>query len=413
MTHDIILRVSNLSKAYKLYKNKSDRLKEALSFKNKQYSQLFYALNNISFDVKRGETIGIIGTNGSGKSTLLKILTGVVSPSEGQVEINGKVSALLELGAGFNVEYTGMENIYLNGTMMGFSREEMESRKDEIIAFADIGDYIHQPVKNYSSGMFARLAFAVAISVEPEILIVDEVLSVGDMRFQIKCMNRMKQMMENGTTILYVSHDISSVRRFCQRSIWINKGEMCAIGETNMVADMYSDFLKCNDVFVSEKVSEDEEKIEPFCAQPENGQIASIVGFEVMNSYGTITDTVTYNTPVTVRVTYDVYDTKVEDPVLGVALFSIDDEYICGLNTLLDNSRIPWKYGRNQFTLFYPDGLRVLGGKYYFDTALRDKTATVNIDYRKCVKEITVSSGYVAEGVFVIPHIWKNSPGNK
>lgn len=407
MTDDIILRVNNLSKAYKLYNSKGDRLKEALSLTHKQYSKTFYALKDVSFDVKRGETIGIIGTNGSGKSTLLKILTGVVAPTSGQVEIHGKVSALLELGAGFNPEYTGLENIYLNGTMMGFSHEEMESRKDEIIAFADIGEYIHQPVKNYSSGMFARLAFAVAISVEPEILIVDEVLSVGDMRFQIKCMNRMKQMMENGTTILYVSHDISSVRRFCQRSIWINRGEMRAIGETNMVADLYSDFLKCSDLPIFEKVATDDSDLEPFTAPTNGEQIASIVKFEALGKYGQVGECVDYNEPVSVRVTYDVYDLNVEKPVLGVALFSVDDAYVCGLNTLLDNQPIPWKFGRNQVVLHYPEGLRVLGGKYYFDTALRDKTATVNIDYRKCVKEITVSSGYVAEGVFVIPHVWR------
>jgi teichoic acid transport system ATP-binding protein len=196
-----IIKVEHLSKAYKLYDKKSDRVKEALSVSHKQYYKPFYALDDISYSVERGETLGIIGTNGSGKSTLLKILAGVTSPTSGTVVVGGKIAALLELGAGFNPEYTGIENIALNGTMMGYSKEKMEQRREGIIRFADIGEYINQPVKNYSSGMFARLAFAMAISLEPEILIVDETLSVGDMRLQIKCMNKMKSMMENGTTI--------------------------------------------------------------------------------------------------------------------------------------------------------------------------------------------------------------------
>lgn len=398
-----IIEVNHVSKAYKLYDKKSDRLREALS-RGKAYHHLFYALSDISFSVDRGETVGIIGTNGSGKSTLLKILTGVTTPTEGSFAVDGKISALLELGAGFNPEYTGMENVMLNGTMMGYTAEEMEQRREDIIAFADIGEYINQPVKNYSSGMFARLAFAVAVSVEPEILIVDEALSVGDMRFQLKCMDRMKQMMENGTTILYVSHDISTVRRFCKRCLWINQGSLQAIGDANEVADRYSDFLKCSEIRPLEAIITDEtEALPPFSAGS-GTQIAEIVDFKMRKV--TSEEVVMYDEPVEITVTYDVYDESVQDPVLGVALFSIDDQYVCGLNTLLDHINIPWKYGRNRFSLRYPQGLRVLGGKYYFDSALRDKTATVNIDYKKCIREFTATSGYVAEGKLVIPHVW-------
>ena len=300
---DTIIRVENLSKQYKLYQKKSDRLREAVSLTRKQYHKPFFALKDISFEITRGETIGIIGTNGSGKSTLLKILTGVVSPSDGYVQIDGRISALLELGAGFNPEYTGIENIKLHGTMMGFSEEEMVSKTEEIIAFADIGEYITQPVKNYSSGMFARLAFAVAISVEPEILIVDEVLSVGDMRFQIKCMDRMKRMMENGTTILYVSHDISSVRRFCQRCIWIQQGALRMIGETNEVCDLYSDYLKCSDLPVLEYKQTDDQDLEPFIEKDYGTQIASVVKFEVIDRFGNNINALSYRDPITVQVT--------------------------------------------------------------------------------------------------------------
>jgi len=411
MENNHIIRVSHLSKTYKLYDKKSDRLKEALSLRGKKLHSLFYALKDISFDVERGETIGIIGTNGSGKSTLLKVLTGVTSATAGNVQVDGKVSALLELGAGFNPEYTGLENIILNGSMMGFSAEEMVFRKEEIIRFADIGEYINQPVKNYSSGMFARLAFAVAVSVEPEILIVDETLSVGDMRFQIKCMDRMKQMMDDGTTILYVSHDINSVRRFCKKCMWIKQGELQAFGETNRVCDLYSTYLNCMDAVsagtmeIKENTDEPEKDDLPPFEDIKTGEIAKIIDFRIKREQNE-NQTIAYDEPLTITVIYDVYDTKIEAPVLGVALFSIDDRYICGLNTLLDEKPIPWQYGRNSYTLHYSLGLRALGGKYYFDTALRDKTATVNIDYKKCVREIEVSSGYVAEGIYVIPHEW-------
>lgn len=236
---DVVIKVEHLSKVYKLYDQKSDRLREALSFTDKKYYREFYALNDISFDVRRGETVGIIGTNGSGKSTLLKIITGVVAPSGGNYSVNGKVSALLELGAGFNMEYTGIQNIDLYGTMSGYTAEEMKTRREEIIRFADIGDYINQPVKNYSSGMFARLAFAAAISIDPEILIVDEALSVGDVFFQSKCFRKFDELMEKGTSILFVSHDTTQVRKMCSRVLWIEKGVQKMYGDSDEVCKAY------------------------------------------------------------------------------------------------------------------------------------------------------------------------------
>lgn len=235
------ISIKSLTKKYKLYSNKQDRLKEAVSLTHKKYHREFWALNNITFDVNKGETVGIIGTNGSGKSTLLKIITGVLTPSEGQVDIRGRISALLELGTGFNQEYTGIENIYLNGRIMGYSKKEMEVRVPEIIKFADIGEFIDQPVKTYSSGMFARLAFAVAINVDPDILIVDEALSVGDLFFQNKCFRKFKELKKKGVTILFVSHDISSVRQMCSRVLWIEKGEQRIFDQSSLVCDMYMD----------------------------------------------------------------------------------------------------------------------------------------------------------------------------
>lgn len=236
---DAIIKVEHLSKQYRLYDNKADRLREAISLSKKQYHTPFYALDDISFEVNRGEAVGIIGTNGSGKSTLLKILTGVVTQTSGVAQVNGRISALLELGAGFNSEYTGLENINLHCTMMGFSQEETKLRKEEIIKFADIGDYIEQPVKNYSSGMFARLAFAVAISVEPDILIVDEALSVGDVFFQSKCFRKFRELCARGVTVLFVSHDTETVKEMCSRVLWIESGKQRMFGNSVDVCNAY------------------------------------------------------------------------------------------------------------------------------------------------------------------------------
>ena len=200
------ITVKDVTKVYRLYDKPIDRLKESLSLTHKSYHKDFYALNGLSFNVEKGQTVGIIGTNGSGKSTILKIITGVLTPTTGQVDVEGKISALLELGAGFNMDYTGIENIYMNGTMMGYSRKEMDEKLQDILDFADIGDFVYQPVKTYSSGMFVRLAFALNINVEPEILIVDESLSVGDVFFQSKCYRRMEEIRQKGTTILMVTH---------------------------------------------------------------------------------------------------------------------------------------------------------------------------------------------------------------
>lgn len=260
---DTIVKITDLTKEYRLYDDPKDRVREVFSFTGKKYSRQFLALNGINIDVKKGETVGIIGTNGAGKSTLLKIITGVLPPSSGEVMVKGKIAALLELGAGFNQEYTGLQNIYLNGRIMGYTRKQMEARVDEIIAFADIGDFIHQPVKTYSSGMFARLAFAVAINVEPDILIVDEALSVGDLFFQNKCFRKFEELKSKGVTILFVSHDIASVRQMCSRVLWIDHGVQKIFGDCERVCDMYMDEKRKSMNEGVTSLSEDSRRITP------------------------------------------------------------------------------------------------------------------------------------------------------
>ena len=237
------ITVKDVTKVYRLYDKPIDRLKESLSLTHKSYHKDFYALNGLSFNVEKGQTVGIIGTNGSGKSTILKIITGGLTPTTGQVDVEGKISALLELGAGFNMDYTGIENIYMNGTMMGYSRKEMDEKLQDILDFADIGDFVYQPVKTYSSGMFVRLAFALNINVEPEILIVDEALSVGDVFFQAKCYRKMEEIKQRGTTILMVTHDMGSIIKYCDKVVLLNKGEFIAEGEPGHMVDLYKKIL--------------------------------------------------------------------------------------------------------------------------------------------------------------------------
>jgi lipopolysaccharide transport system ATP-binding protein len=245
-SNDIAIRVQNLSKCYQIYDNPRDRLKQFVMPRirriankpNKQYFREFWALKDISFEIKKGETVGIIGRNGSGKSTLLQIICGTLTPTSGSVETRGRVAALLELGSGFNPEFTGRENVYMNAAVLGLSKEEVDKRFDDIVTFADIGNFVEQPVKTYSSGMMVRLAFAVIAHVDADILVIDEALSVGDAFFTQKCMRFLRKFMENGT-VLFVSHDTGAVINFCQRAIWLNKGVSKFQGEPKEVAQKY------------------------------------------------------------------------------------------------------------------------------------------------------------------------------
>ncbi|WP_026510165.1 ABC transporter ATP-binding protein [Butyrivibrio sp. LC3010] len=239
---EIVVKADKLTKEYKLYESEMDRLKEAFNPFKKSYHKSFFALKNVSFEIRKGEKVGIIGSNGAGKSTLLKMLTEVLTATSGEMNINGKIAALLELGAGFNPDYTGIENINLNGKLLGFSQEEMKEKMEKIIEFADIGEFINQPVKNYSSGMFVRLAFATQIFSDPDVLIVDEALSVGDIRFQQKCYRAMDRLMKD-KTVLLVTHDTAAVTRFCDRVLWLDHGELKFDGDVGEGLQKYQEYI--------------------------------------------------------------------------------------------------------------------------------------------------------------------------
>lgn len=247
MSSDIAIKVENLSKCYQIYDKPHDRLKQSLyprvqrlfGMQPKQYFHEFWSLRDVSFEIRKGETIGIIGRNGSGKSTLLQIICGTLNQSAGSITTNGRIAALLELGSGFNPEFTGRENVYMNGAILGLSREEIDARFDDIASFADIGAFMEQPVKTYSSGMFVRLAFASNIMSDPEIMIVDEALSVGDMNFQAKCMTALTRIKESGATILFVSHDVGTVKSLCSRCVYLDGGKVVAVGPASDVTELY------------------------------------------------------------------------------------------------------------------------------------------------------------------------------
>ena len=265
--NDSVIKINNLSKEYKMFARKKDRLLQTIFHNKYKRYGTFKALDDLNLEIKKGEVVGILGKNGAGKSTLLKIVTGVVIPTSGEVSINGKVSSLLELGAAFNPELTGMENIYQHGQVMGLSNEEIDAKRQEIIDFADIGDHLYQPVKTYSSGMFARLAFACAINVDPDILIVDEVLSVGDMAFQFKCFKKFEQFKKNGKTILFVSHSVGDIQRNCTRTIILDCGRKIYDGAVKEGVERYKKIMvglggSLDDDEEAENEEENEENVE-------------------------------------------------------------------------------------------------------------------------------------------------------
>ena len=370
---DVAIQVEHLSKMYKLYNKPSDRLKEALGMKVKVREH--FALNDVNFQVSRGETVGIIGTNGSGKSTVLKIITGVVSPTKGEVKVDGRISALLELGAGFNGEYSGLENVYLNGTMIGFSKEEIDSKLDDILSFADIGDFIYQPVKTYSSGMFVRLAFAVAINIDPDILIVDEALSVGDVFFQAKCYRKFEEFKQKGKTIVFVSHDLNSISRYCDRVILLNKGNILDEGDPKKIVDLYKKILVQRDE-VPEELEQDEveESIQtgtefqrPFPRNPKvleyGDKEAEIVDFTLEDAHGIATNTIQKMEKFTIKMKVH-FKEDIDEVIYAFTIKDMRGTEITGTNTMFEKIPVePQKKGNTQIITFRQT-MNLQGGEY-------------------------------------------------
>lgn len=380
---EIAIQVKHLDKMYKLYNKPSDRLRETLGLKVPVREH--YALRDVNFQVERGETVGIIGTNGSGKSTILKIITGVLNPTAGEVTVNGRISALLELGAGFNMEYTGIENIYLNGTMMGFSREEVDARLQDILDFADIGDFVYQPVKAYSSGMFVRLAFAVAINIDPEILIVDEALSVGDVFFQAKCYRKFEEFKKMGRTILFVSHDLSSISRYCDRVILLNKGVKMEEGSPKQMVDMYKQLLVGQDPAKAEenKETQKENWSDQFQVNPNmleyGSKLAEIVDFAVLDENGLCTNTIEKGSSFQIKMKV-VFHESIQEPIMAYTFKDIKGTEITGTNTLFEKMAVEHSEAGDTCTVTFRQDMFLQGGEYLLSfgcTGYKDGEFTV------------------------------------
>ena len=387
---DVIINVEHLDKMYKLYNRQRDRVKDALGLGRKE--QLYkehYALRDVSMQVRRGETVGIIGTNGSGKSTILKIITGVLSPTSGTVEINGRISALLELGAGFNMEFTGIENVYLNGTMNGFSEEEIDGRLEAILEFADIGEFVNQKVKTYSSGMFVRLAFALAINIDPEILVVDEALSVGDVFFQNKCYHKFEEFKKNGKTILFVSHDLSSISKYCDRVILLNQGEKMAEGQPKEIIDMYKKVLvnqTSSAMSGSEKVDENGRLISSLNRNVKDGLwksymtlnpsndtygsgLAEIEDFCLIDNSGNISNTVIKGDTYSVKVKA-VFHASISEPILAVSVKNRMGVEITGTNTMFEKLSTGECRDGDEIVAVFSQKMMLQGGDYLISLGL-------------------------------------------
>lgn len=437
MSDDIAIRVRDVSKLYKLYDKNSDRFREALGLTRKKLYHEHYALHHINFDVKRGETVGIIGTNGAGKSTILKIITGVLTPSDGTVEIHGRISALLELGAGFNQEYTGMENIYLNGTMMGLTREQVEEKVPEILSFADIGDFINQPVKTYSSGMFVRLAFAVAINIDPDILIVDEALSVGDIFFQSKCYNKFDEFKREGKTILLVSHDLSSVAKYCDRVILFNKGEKLTEGAPKEMINLYKKILTGTDrerdeidrqygkALSGEKKTSNNERTQIRSSSDEEtrddsyedhsvrtnfsygtdwkkhfdinpnlneygNRYAEICDFAVMDENGMLTNAIIKGSHFQMKTKVH-FNEAVKNPIFTYTFKTVRGLDVTGTNTMFENKIIPLAKKGETYVITYSQNMDLQGGEYLLSMSCTGYVDGSLVAYHRCYDLISVS----------------------
>lgn len=363
-TENAAIQIESLQKIYKLYDKPSDRMREALGIRKNMHKD-HYALRDITLRVGKGETVGIIGTNGSGKSTLLKIITGVLNPSAGSVIVKGRISALLELGAGFNMEYSGLENVYLNGTMLGFSDEEIKQKLPNILAFADIGDYIHQPVKTYSSGMFVRLAFAVAINIDPEILIVDEALSVGDVFFQAKCYHKFEAFKKEGKTILFVSHDLSSISKYCDRVFLLNQGKLLGDGSPKEMIDTYKRVLVGQYAEADLLPAIEEATFQNMECKPLDygTKQAKITAYYIEDEHDLRTNAIIKGTSCTIGMVVEFME-DIPGPIFAFSIKNAMGTEISGTNTALEHTFLEGVAKGNRKEIRFTQKMNLQGGEY-------------------------------------------------
>ncbi|CAG7659139.1 ABC transporter ATP-binding protein [Paenibacillus allorhizosphaerae] len=415
-----VISVTNVSKSFKVFKERTATLKDRIVNNRKNKYDIYLALDNVSLEIPKGETVGLIGRNGSGKSTLLKLLTGILYPDQGTINIEGKVSSLLELGAGFHPDFTGRENIFMNAAILGLSKKEIKRKLDQIITFSELKHYIENPVRSYSSGMYMRLAFSVAIMVEPDILLIDEVLAVGDAAFQQKCMDQLLKLKNNGTTIVFVSHDLGAVEKLCDRVVWVNKGKIKEDGKPRKVIDKYLAYLseeenqrliEENNNFEkvsSENINEENEQ------QHANEQMddkrwgnhqVEIVDVKIADEKGNSKLGFLSAEPMQIQISYEV-NKDVEKPIFGCAIHTIDNTHCYGTNTFIDQFYIDHldKSSKGKIIFNIPS-INLVAGTYLLSVAAHDINGN-QYDYHDKKYSFKISSLTNDVGIAKINHEW-------
>ena len=409
---EIAVRVDNVSKSFRLYSERNQSLKSAMLRGGRSRYDVFPALKDVSLEIPRGTTYALIGANGSGKSTLLKCMARIIRPDSGRITVDGKMSALLELGAGFHPDLSGRENVYLNASILGLSRKQVDERFDDIVEFAGLAKFIDSPVKNYSSGMYVRLGFAVAINVDPEVLLVDEVLAVGDESFQQKCNERFAYLRDIGTTIVVVSHSLGVVRTLCEQAAWLDHGVVRQIGPAPKVIDDYIDVMHPERTIV-----EDEETGEPTGSRWGEGG-ARIERVEILGPTGRRTRRVRMGDKVTFRLHY-ACDEPVKRPVFGLGVHRLDGVHVTGINSR--ETAVPDSISGTGHVDFGTDALPILPGTYDVTVALMDYSNLRVFDHWNHALRFDIQPGLPreCEGVIAMSGVWqvggkrRRSPGAK
>ena len=405
---EVVIDVRNVKKMFRVYRDRGNTLKDRILFAGRRKYEEHWVLNGVSFEVKRGEAVGLIGQNGCGKSTTLKMLTKILYPDEGTIEMKGRVSSLIELGAGFHPDLSGRENIYTNASIFGLSRKEIDERLEDIIAFSELEAFIDDPVRTYSSGMYMRLAFAVAINVDADILLIDEILAVGDAAFQAKCFRKLQEIKGRGTTIVIVSHAMSQLELICDRSIWIADGLVRMDGKPRDVHPRYMEWM-------SRKTQQEEKKED----ERENGEVsetdnegnlkrwgsgeARMTGVKVIGADGTEKTDFSPWDPFTIHIDYTAQK-PLEDAVIGLAIYRSDGTLVYGTNTLIDTS-YPVTLQTSGTVDLKIDGLSAANGSYSIDLAIH-RPDGFNYDFWRDICTIQIADKVQTPGEIALSHQW-------
>lgn len=421
MAEKMAISINNVSKAFKIFHDKPLTLKEKLlNLRSNEYS-MFNAVNGVSLDIKKGETIALIGHNGCGKSTLLKLITKILYPDKGKIIVNGRISSLIELGAGFHPDFTGRENIYTNASIFGLSRKEINEKLDDIIQFSELGEFIDNPVRTYSSGMYMRLAFSVAINVDPEILLIDEILSVGDANFQKKCFDKIESFKNNGATIVIVTHDLGTVEKICDRVVWMDKGRIIEQGEPDRIINSYQQHM--NKQFVEQRQAEFIQNVQDIPKSEEKelsvdrkdqqlmedvrwgSKEVEIIEARMINGKGEITNIIIGGDSLTIEIDYYIHIPQ-KEYIFGMGFYTSENMLVYGNNTRMD--KIVLKDLKSKGTIkFVIPKCELLSGKYKLNVAVVDENERA-LDFIKYYMDFEVISNERSVGIYQISHYWKS-----